>query len=178
MTTLRLSDNSFSAPWRNAEVSSPATKLPLQRRIMTSCPTYVSVARVMDLLLDERTESRPRGVSVIPCVYITHSFAYRLRFFDLFWKQNFSFLPSAISTCSSTYGCSSLRALDFLSTDVANKEGRTICAAPIPPNADVTANVFQQTGPADPGALASLDCRVVVPSKFAILGIFIESRKA
>ena len=43
MTTLRLSDNSFSTPWRNVMVSHPVTSRPMHRRMTTSSQKCVLV---------------------------------------------------------------------------------------------------------------------------------------
>src|SRR5216683_7909296 len=51
ITTLRLSDNSFSITSRNAVVSFPATRRPTQRRTITSPQKYVLVLRAADVPL-------------------------------------------------------------------------------------------------------------------------------
>src|SRR5260370_40852678 len=54
MTTLSLSDNSFSTSWRNAVVSFPATRWPTQRRMITLPQKYVLVLRATDVPLRQK----------------------------------------------------------------------------------------------------------------------------
>jgi hypothetical protein len=59
MTTLRLSDNSFSTPWRNVMVSHPATSRPTHRRTITSSQKCVLVLRATDVLFREKATQLP-----------------------------------------------------------------------------------------------------------------------